>query len=167
MSTKKDRAKEKEKEKEKDESKVLLKLLKASVSLLEENSDEISGQKVYIAWKKFLLEVLSFLVNKSSEIISKNSENKESILNSKAKLYTVISTSQTARSKYGQSRSVPQIRMSGSWLENYGFCIGKRFEIYPEKNYLILKEASFVENLIEGPEGTDGTEEAEGEMSNG
>lgn len=161
MSTKADRAKEKE------ERKVLLKLLKASVSLLEENSDEISGRKVYIAWKKFLLEVLSFLVTKSSEIISENSRNRESIVNSEAKLYTVGSTFQTARSKYGQSRSVPQIRMSGSWLENYGFCIGKRFEIYPEQNHLILKEASFVENLIEGPEGTKGTEEAEGEMSNG
>lgn len=158
MSTKADRAKEKE------ERKVLLKLLKASVSLLEENSDEISGRKVYIAWKKFLLEVLSFLVTKSSEIISENSRNRESIVNSEAKLYTVGSTFQTARSKYGQSRSVPQIRMSGSWLENYGFCIGKRFEIYPEKNHLILKEASFVEDLIEGPEGT---KEAEGEMSNG
>jgi hypothetical protein len=152
------------KEKENDESKVLLKLLKASVSLLEENSDEISGRKVYLAWKKFLLEVLSFLVYKSSAIISENSRNKESILNSKAKLYTVGSTLQASRSKYGQNRSVPQIRMSGSWLENYGFCIGKRFEIYPEKNHLILKEASFVEDLIEGPEGT---EEAEGEMSNG
>jgi len=33
-----------------------------------------------------------------------------------------------------------------------------------------LKEASFVENLIEGPEGPEGpegTEQAEGEMSNG
>ena len=67
----------KERVKEKDDSKVLLKLLKASVSLLEENSDEISGRKVYIAWKKFLLEVLSFLVYKSSEIISENSRNKE------------------------------------------------------------------------------------------
>jgi hypothetical protein len=152
------------KEKENDESEVLLKLLKASVSLLEENSDEISGRKVYLAWKKFLLEVLSFLVYKSSEIISENSKNKESILNSKAKLYTVGSTSQASRSIYGQNRLVPQIRMSGSWLENCGFCIGKRFEIYPEKNHLILKEASFVEDLIEGPEDT---EEAEGEMSNG
>lgn len=157
-----------EKGEKKVESQVLLKLLKASVSLLEEeegNSDEVSGQKAYIAWKKFLLEILSFLVKKSSLIISDNSGNGESILNSKAKFYKVGSTLQSPAiaisSIYKQPKWVPYIRLSGSWLENYGFGIGKKFEIYPEKNQLILKEASFAGNLLEG------TEKTEGEMYNG
>jgi len=180
--TRKDRVKKEEK---KVESQVLLKLLKASVSLLEEegeepNSDEVSGQKAYLAWKKFLLEILSFLVKKSALIISSNNSgnrgngaNGQSILNSKARFYTVGSILQHPAnpptqpdqppplSRYKLPICVPYIRLSGSWLEKYGFGIGKKFEIYPEKNQLILKEATFARNLLEG------TKKTEGEMSNG
>ena len=34
---------------------------------------------------------------------------------------------------------VPLLRLSGEWLLNYGFEIGKKYETYANKNQLILK----------------------------
>lgn len=41
-----------------------------------------------------------------------------------------------------ENKYVPFIRLSGLWLESYGFEIGKKYEIYAMKNQLILRTSS-------------------------
>jgi hypothetical protein len=61
------------------------------------------------------------------------------------KTNTVISRGRRSKARFpqGESSRVPFIYLSGLWLENLGFAIGQRLEIYsPEKGQLILKGVS-------------------------
>lgn len=63
-------------------------------------------------------------------------------------IYSIGSIFRYARSRYDRDKVVPVIRISGFWLEKYGFNIRGRFEIYPEKNQLILR----LVNIVDTPE---------------
>lgn len=63
-------------------------------------------------------------------------------------LYSISSIFRYARSRFDCDKVVPAIRISGFWLEKYGFNIRGRFEIYPEKNQLILR----LVNIVDPPE---------------
>jgi hypothetical protein len=41
-----------------------------------------------------------------------------------------------------KNKYVPFLRLSGLWLESFGFEIGKKYEIYAMKNQLILRTSS-------------------------
>jgi hypothetical protein len=43
---------------------------------------------------------------------------------------------------------VPFLRLSGLWLERFGFEIGDKFEIYAMKNQLILRTSSYGSSCI-------------------
>ena len=60
----------------------------------------------------------------------------------KIKTNTVISKRRWSEARFspGESKRVPFVYLSGLWLENLGFAIGQRLEIYsPEKGQLLLK----------------------------
>lgn len=60
----------------------------------------------------------------------------------KIKTNTVISRQRRGGVQFsqGKSKKVPFIYMYGLWLEDLGFAIGQRLEIYsPEKGQLLLK----------------------------
>lgn len=122
---------------------VLLDFLKASRDLLEGDLLEIPFEKVYVAWKRFLLEMLNFLFQNFPPVLAEKVAGQSSRIN----LYTVGSMYRRSTSKYGQSKSVPFIRMSGLWLGHYGFCIGSRFEVYASGDQLILKKLDTVDHL--------------------
>ena len=42
-----------------------------------------------------------------------------------------------------KNRYVPLLRLSGLWLESFGFGIGSKYEIYAMENQLILRTGSF------------------------
>ena len=48
-------------------------------------------------------------------------------------------TSTKSPIKLSDGKYVPFVRLSGEWLLNYGFEIGKKYETYANKNQLILK----------------------------
>jgi len=59
--------------------------------------------------------------------------------NMKIKVNTVSAFLRKPKSPYRQERLVPFIRLSGLWLKNIGFNIGKKFEVHQGKNQLLLK----------------------------
>jgi hypothetical protein len=48
--------------------------------------------------------------------------------------------------KKRRGKYVPLLRLSGEWLLNYGFEIGKKYETYANKNQLILKIGGCIDN---------------------
>lgn len=138
---------------------VLIEFLKESTNLLEADFSEMPFEKVYIAWKRFLLEMMGFLLRNLPPVFHRKEVGKSVRIN----LYTVGSIYRCPRSKYGRHKTVPRIRMSGLWLENYGFGIGSRFEVYATSDELILKKLNAVDHLhpisvemVEMVEGSDG-----------
>lgn len=57
----------------------------------------------------------------------------------KIRVNTVSALLRKPKSPYRQVKLVPFIRLSGLWLKNTGFNIGKKFEVHPGKNQLLLK----------------------------
>ncbi|NIM14975.1 MAG: type I addiction module toxin, SymE family [Candidatus Aminicenantes bacterium] len=60
----------------------------------------------------------------------------------KIKTNTVISKRRWSKARFpqGESKRVPFVYLSGLWLENLGFAIGQRLDIYsPEKGQLLLE----------------------------
>jgi hypothetical protein len=79
---------------------------------------------------------------------SQVAEGETSSLIRRSHLYSIGSIFRYARSRFDLDKVVPVIRISGFWLEKYGFKIGRRFEIYLEKNQLTLR----LVNIVEPPE---------------
>jgi len=130
---------------------MLLELLNGFIALLLNESPHtpLSFDKVYGAWKRFLFEILDVMTKKSASIFQPKSS-VSSVLKSRPGLYTISSLFRSPRSPFGQGRFVPFLRLSGCWLENYGFCIGKRFEVYPSKCQLILQQFNAIDHLEKG-----------------
>jgi hypothetical protein len=130
---------------------MLLELLKEFISMLlnESPHSPLKYDRVYEAWKRFLFEILDVMTKKSASIFQPKSS-VSSVLKSRPGLYTVSSLFRSSRSPFGQGRSVPFLRLSGCWLANYGFCIGKRFEVYPSKGQLILHQFNAIDHLEKG-----------------
>ncbi len=57
----------------------------------------------------------------------------------KVRINTVCSIWRIATSPFREEKEVPVIRLCGLWLKSVGFDPGKKFEIYPGKNHLLLK----------------------------
>lgn len=140
---------------EKFKSNVLLVLLKMCTTLLEciilleGDFKDLSFKKVSVVWRKFLNDFTN-LLNKKSSSLSDQKLAAKSLPDSSPKLYKVGSKSS------GKS-TVPFIRLSGFWLENYGFCIGKCFEVQASKEQLIIKKFSSPGDLnLDLEEGSDG-----------
>jgi hypothetical protein len=57
----------------------------------------------------------------------------------KIKVNTVGGFLRKPTSQYREEIMVPFIRLSGVWLKNTGFKIGKKFEVHSMKNQLLLK----------------------------
>jgi hypothetical protein len=57
----------------------------------------------------------------------------------KIRVNTVGALPRKPKSPYRPVKLVPFIRLSGVWLKNTGFKIGKKFEVHPMKNQLLLK----------------------------
>lgn len=130
---------------------MLLELLKGFISLLvnESSHTPLNFDRVYVAWKRFLFEILDVMTKKSSSIFQLKSS-VPTVFKSRPGLYTVSSLFRSSRSPFGHGQSVPFLRLSGCWLENYGFCIGKKFEVYPSKGQLFLREFSPIDHLEKG-----------------
>jgi len=111
--------------------KVLLDIVKEFGALLEDNSYDISNdiiRRLYKPWKKLLFEILKVMVKRSPEVGYKRIVDlRKPHLHLNPKIY-----------KVSNCGPMPVIRMSGLWLEKYGFVIGKKMEIYPLRNQLIL-----------------------------
>jgi len=117
---------------------VLLLLLEVYRTLIEDDFSEMSFGKVTASWKRFLLDFTKMLVSRSDDLLPQQTALK-SLLKSNPKLYRVGSMFRCSRSQFAPGKYVPLLRISGLWLENYDFCIGDRYLIYPINGQLILK----------------------------
>jgi hypothetical protein len=59
------------------------------------------------------------------------------------KTNTVLIRRPILKSKYGIKKFAPFICLSGFWLNDYGFEIGKRFEVLAGNNRLVLNATEF------------------------
>jgi hypothetical protein len=105
-----------------------------------------SFDHVQLAWKRFWSEVARSM-NKSiqSLIPAPFSVAENRPLTSRAHHYSIGSIHRCSPSIYRRGKDVPFIGISGLWLEDYGFNIGRKFEIYPERNLLILRLVNVVD----------------------
>jgi len=114
-------------------------------SLCRVDCHDRSFDRVHLAWRRFWSEV-SRSVSQSVEAYNAAAlcvtENWP--LTSRPHLYSIGSIYRYSRSS-GRGKAVPSIGISGLWLKDYGFHIHRKFEIYPEKNRLILRLASVLD----------------------
>ncbi|MCU0286471.1 MAG: hypothetical protein MUF15_08725 [Acidobacteria bacterium] len=59
------------------------------------------------------------------------------------KTNTVLLRRRYSKNMYEKPKLVPVICLSGLRLRDYGFEIGKRFEVYGQNNQLVLKAKNF------------------------
>ncbi len=129
----------------------LLEIFKCLVCLLKESIEGGYFHKVYLHWQKFVLEIMSCMAKKSSDFLPPDIPADLTAAVRKSHLYTVGSIYHQSRSKYRKpDRVVPRIRLSGFWLEGYGFEVGKRFEVYPNQSQLALRVTDIVDSLPSG-----------------
>jgi len=149
------------KELEKLKSRVLLHLIKSSVSLPTEGFSNIRGQSAVLALERFLYEILLFIreeglveifLPQGTDARMLPVEGKPGLKKpAKIRVRTVISKSQPCSpanklSEFKGTRRVPSIHLTGKWLKNYGFETGKKFVVYPGESGLILRLS---ENCVE------------------
>ena len=101
---------------------------------------------VHLAWKRFWSEVARSM-SRSAEAFNWApvcvTENRP--LKSRPLLYSIGCIHRYSRSRFGRDKDVPIIRISGLWLEDYGFHMHRKFKIYPEKNQLVLRLINVVD----------------------
>lgn len=106
-------------------------------------------QRVHAAWKQFWQEVARSMTKSATGFNPpQGSEGQKSPLIRRQNLYRIGSIFRYSRSKFRRLRcgkEVPIIRITGLWLEDYGFTIRRKFEVYPAKNQLILRLVSVVD----------------------
>ncbi len=117
---------------------VLLLLLEVCRILIDEDFSEMCFCKVTTRWKRFLLDFTEMLVSQWCTLLPQQ-EALKSLLKSNPRLYRVGSMYRCGSSKFTVGKHVPVLRISGSWLENYDFCVGERFMVYAGKGQLIVK----------------------------
>lgn len=110
--------------------------------------------QLHETWTKFLLEVLCELEEAglikriSPESEDKNDEYEyeyeyESLKKDpNLRRRRIVSPMWRSTKRFGYGYKVPFIRLSGLWLEEYGFFVGQKFLVYPKKDQLILKKTS-------------------------
>ena len=54
----------------------------------------------------------------------------------------------TVSKVYANSKPVPAVRVQGKWLEDIGFCVGCKVEIYQSAGEITIKLAESQENEI-------------------
>lgn len=121
---------------------VLLLLLETCTVLLERDFEEGSVRKVSTKWRHLLHDHPDLLIEIFPPVFPQELDLK-ALLNSKPRLYRVSSLFRHSVSKFRPDKSVPWIRISGLWLEDYGFDMGTRFVIYPSTNQLIIQRILF------------------------
>lgn len=142
------------KELEKVKSRVLLHLIKSSVSLPTGGFSDIRGQSAILALERFLYEIFLFIkeeglveifLPRGTDALMFPVEGKPG-LNKPAKIrvLTISPKSQPCSpvnklSEFMGTRRVPSIHLKGKWLKNYGFEIGKKILVYPGESGLILR----------------------------
>ncbi len=117
---------------------VLLLLLETCTTLLEGDFEELSFHKISIIWRRLLLDFPDLQIKIFPTIYPPEPDMK-SLLNSYPRLYRVGWLFRASNSKFRKDTYVSRIRISGLWLEDYEFCMGKRFVIYPSTDQLIIQ----------------------------
>ncbi len=126
----------------------LLDIFSCLGQLLKANVRDRSFHRVYLYWRKFVLEILSCMAKKSANFLPPELPEGLKAFFRKPALYTVGSIRRRSRAKYRRpDKVVPFIRISGFWLEGYGFDVGKRFEVYPEQSQLVLRVTDIVDTF--------------------
>ena len=124
----------------------LVELFECISSLCKVNSRNRSFDGVHLSWKRFWSEVAKSM-SKSLDALNHAplsvSDNRQ--LASRGHLYSISTIHRYSRSPFRRGKDVPFIRLSGLWLEAYGFKPHGKFEVYPEKNQLILRLVSAVD----------------------
>jgi hypothetical protein len=59
------------------------------------------------------------------------------------RINTVLVRRPSLIGNYGKEKLVPLICLSGLCLSDYGFEVGRRFEVYAQKDRLVLKAKEF------------------------
>jgi hypothetical protein len=107
--------------------------------------------QLHETWTEFLLEVLCELEEAGLiKRISHESEDKNDEYECEYKYLKKDPNLRRRRTvspicRYSERfgyKKVPFIRLSGYWLEEYGFFVGQRFLVYPKKDQLLLKRTS-------------------------
>jgi hypothetical protein len=75
-------------------------------------------------------------------MVKTKGEKAEKVKMKRIKTNTVL-VSRPRAGKYGIPKLVPLICFSGQCLSDYGFEVGKRYEVYAQKDRLVLKAKEF------------------------
>jgi hypothetical protein len=113
----------------------------------------LEGWKIYLSLGKFFHEVFDYVkrggmvryfLPESAANLKTSIEEKSSLGgNLQPRIRTVRSFLRKSDSLFlslNEDKFVPFIRLSGSWLEKYGFKIGSKYLVYAEDKQLIIRE---------------------------
>lgn len=100
---------------------------------------------IHLAWKRFWSEVARKIGRTAKAFNCEPVSEIGQPLESRPTLYSIGSVHRYSRSSFGFEKKVPIIRMSGLWLQDYGFHMHRKFKIYPERNQLILRLTNVID----------------------
>lgn len=114
---------------------------------------KMDGWGIYVSLREFFHEVFDYVkrggmvryfLSESAANLKTSEEGKSSLGgNFQPQIRTVSALwkkSDSRFSRFKEEKFVPFIRLSGSWLEEYGFKIGSKYLVYAEDKQLIIRE---------------------------
>ncbi|MCP5005077.1 MAG: type I toxin-antitoxin system SymE family toxin [Planctomycetes bacterium] len=122
-------------------SEVLLVMLEGLSILLRGNFSEESFHRAIGVWKKILYDFSTLYFGEGNAL--------PPLLKEKPRVYRIGRLYRASGFKGRFLCAVPFIRLSGIWLENFGFDIGERFAVYSFEDQLILKRFSYHKHVSE------------------
>ncbi len=114
---------------------VLLVMLEGLSILLRGNFSEKSFHSAMVVWKKILYDFSTHCLPELNAF--------GPLLSESPRVYRIGRQYRNSGFQCRSLRRVPFIRLSGIWLENFGFDIGKRFAVYCSADQLILRRFSY------------------------